>query len=214
MANVSATNLADIIDEKLNNKEYLKMLLSNKKFDYDLAPIAYTLSTKTETNIIIILQNSLTSFLDDIGWELDQMFSEGKGIQDVESSLRKELLASAIKIKNLEDNLQKWRDQTANLLDQNTTMLDKLDIARSNQVGGFSVRAPHRSTSDPEKFDASEKDSAKRQDQYITWRTRIGLNFAEDSSYFALFGRGCLYPEQGLIRSVVPIPHSTQRMER
>ncbi|KAI0991523.1 hypothetical protein K3495_g16664, partial [Podosphaera aphanis] len=89
-----------------------------------------------------------------------------------------------IKIKNLEDNLQKSRDQTANLLDQNMTMLDKLDVARSNQVGGVSVRAPHRSTSDPEKFDASEKDSAKRQDQYITWRTRIGLNFAEDSSYF------------------------------
>ncbi|KAI0990895.1 hypothetical protein K3495_g17292, partial [Podosphaera aphanis] len=123
MANVSATNLADIIDEKLNNKEYLKTLLSNKKFDYDLAPIAYTLSTKTETNNIIILQNSLTSFLDDIGWELDQMFSEGKRIQDVESTLRKELLASAIKIKNLEDNLQKSRDQTANLLDQNMTML-------------------------------------------------------------------------------------------
>jgi hypothetical protein len=48
-----------------------------------------------------------------------------------------------------------------------------------------SVRISRRTTKDPDPFDASEKDTAKRQEQYTDWRTAIVRTFTIDEEHFA-----------------------------
>jgi hypothetical protein len=48
-----------------------------------------------------------------------------------------------------------------------------------------SVRISRRTTKDPDPFDASEKDTAKRQEQYTDWRTAIVRTFIINEEHFA-----------------------------
>jgi hypothetical protein len=48
-----------------------------------------------------------------------------------------------------------------------------------------SVRINRRTTKDPDSFDASEKNTAKRQKQYTDWRTAIVRTFIIDEKHFA-----------------------------
>ncbi|KAI1003909.1 hypothetical protein K3495_g4303 [Podosphaera aphanis] len=85
------------------------------------------------------------------------------------------------RVQDLEIKLESAQDRATTLIEQNLKLTEKNEVLP--REGGGYIKNMSRSTSDPDKFDASEKDVVKRQEQYKTWRTKIILNFAEDWRY-------------------------------
>jgi Retrotransposon gag protein len=84
---------------------------------------------------------------------------------------------------NLENEKVSLRNDLSNLHQQHTIITGRLEEARLNNSRSAENR-PRRTTTDPKPFSGEEKDVAKRQTEYVNWRSQLIRAFSVDESTF------------------------------
>jgi hypothetical protein len=85
------------------------------------------------------------------------------------------------KIGDLQNQIANLQAQLFTLTKKNAEYAERLLDAHATP----SVRISRQTTKDPDPFDASEKNTAKRQKQYTDWRTAIVRTFTINEEHFA-----------------------------
>ena len=93
-----------------------------------------------------------------------------EGIQHMRKTLESEMAAEKMAAQTLRDELKELQAQ-----------FNQLSLKTNTNPGNPNVR---RTTNDPEKFAGTEKDIAKRQKEYVNWRSHINRTFAIDDMVF------------------------------
>lgn len=75
------------------------------------------------------------------------------------------------------------KDDLSNSRQQHAMTIERLEESRLNN-GRATGNRPHRTTTDPKPFSGQEKDVAKRQTEYVNWRSQLTRAFSVDESTF------------------------------
>ncbi|KAI1002840.1 hypothetical protein K3495_g5364 [Podosphaera aphanis] len=109
--------------------------------------------------------------------EFNQVQSENKGIAPKLDDTNLRLQKSETALEKTRNALLNSQESLSELVSQNTKLAAKSTKTRIETT-------THRYTSNPEKFTGLKKGVIKRQDQYLSWKSEINLNFVQDEVYF------------------------------
>jgi len=76
------------------------------------------------------------------------------------------------------------KDELQNTCETKTALIEELSTSLVRTRSGNSAAGSRRQSQDPEKFGGTEKDIAKRQQQYVNWRSQINRCFGVDRHIF------------------------------
>lgn len=188
------------------NLTFIEHKLASVGITFDPEPLIACISTPGTTDHERALQSTFAQWTSLLGGELNTLANKVHEIEnemsgkDLIASETEEQLSASLRIQQGRADNEKTRADTlerelreirTELTAANRELREMSSLNRkmieSRATDGAALLPPpaRRSTRDPDKFDGHEKDVAKRQEEYTTWRTRIALNFAEDSAYFS-----------------------------
>lgn len=172
---------------------HLKSCMEQYGIPFDPAPLVRVIEASPTDEADVCLQTAFAQWNSLLCREMNrlelsrlQLEEEKDGVTNSLTFQRQRCNELATENTALKDDLKTVRTELRETSALNRKLIDRA----SNAAANAGSQVPHhaaairRVTQDPEKFDGLEKDVAKRQDQYTTWRTRITLNFAEDTMYF------------------------------
>ncbi|KAI1002553.1 hypothetical protein K3495_g5647 [Podosphaera aphanis] len=90
------------IESNVQRKTYLKWMIQNSRFEFNLSPLVSALEN-TENKDAKILGDCLNKNFNCIGEEMDNMYDDGNYLQKDQERLAKELGSANLRVEKLEE---------------------------------------------------------------------------------------------------------------